>query len=126
LNFDDFNDQYTFFDGSNRFVSNYTCPEKISEPHMIEFTLYGIENEMFHKLHDRLVETMKHIPVSYRIRKVDDIDQIVEAEIFSVPSLYLKDKLLAENSIPEEPALRDEILQLVKVDKSNRNNNNHK
>jgi hypothetical protein len=81
---------------------------------MLEFKIYGIQNDKYYKLLLRLEEAMEKIYSTYRVERIHDVDEIVSSGALSVPALFLHDIPLAENHIPDVEQLRISIRDAIK------------
>lgn len=76
---------------------------------MLEFKIYGIQNDKYFKLLLRLEEAMEKIYDTYNVERIHDVDEIVSSGALSVPALFLHNIPLAQNSIPDVEQLRSSI-----------------
>lgn len=76
---------------------------------MLQFVIYGIENEKYNRLLKELKSTMAEIPLEYEISQVHDIDEIIKSGVIAIPSLYHKNTLIVEENLPESVQLRQII-----------------
>lgn len=81
----------------------------IAKSGMLEFKIYGIQNDKYYKLLLRLEEAMEKIYSTYRVERIHDVDEIVSSGALSVPALFLHNIPLAQNSIPDVEQLRISI-----------------
>lgn len=80
---------------------------------MLKFKIYGIQNDKYNQLLRRLDDAMELIGVSYVVEKIHDVDEIVSSGVLSVPSLFLNNIPLAQNSIPDKEFLKERISQAI-------------
>lgn len=83
---------------------------------MLEFTIYGIENDKFFKLMKQLSDSMSKFPFSYRIQRVTNIDDIIASGVISIPSVYYKSTLIAEEQQTSDKIMRKKIFEAIEND----------
>jgi len=76
---------------------------------MLQFVIYGIENEKYNRLLKELRSTMADIPMEYEVAQIKDVDEIIRSGVIAIPSLYHKDTLIVEENIPEAMQLKQII-----------------
>lgn len=76
---------------------------------MLQFVIYGIENEKYNRLLKELRSTMEEIPMEYEVAQVHDVDEIIRSGVIAIPSLYHKNTLIVEENIPESVQLKQII-----------------
>lgn len=76
---------------------------------MLQFVIYGIENEKYNRLLKELKSTMEDIPIEYEIAQIHDVDEIIRSGVIAIPSLYHKNTLIVEENLPEFVQLRQII-----------------
>ncbi len=86
---------------------------------MLEFKIYGIQNDKYYKLLLRLEEAMEKIYDTYKVERIHDVDEIVSSGALSVPALFLHNIPLAQNSIPDVEQLRISIRNAIDSDTNN-------
>jgi uncharacterized protein YccT (UPF0319 family) len=80
---------------------------------MIEFTLYGIENEKFQRLECLLAIVMSDMHMAYTVEKIHDIDVIVRSGIGVIPSLFYKSNLISGDQVPDIDEFRIRIEKAI-------------
>lgn len=80
---------------------------------MIEFTLYGIENEKFQRLESLLAIVMSDLKMAYTVEKIHDIDVIVRSGIGVIPSLFYHSNLISGDQVPDKDEFRMRIEQAI-------------
>ena len=80
---------------------------------MLQFVIYGIENERFTRLREELISCMEGSPIDYSISQVTDIDSILRAGVVSIPSIYVNNHFIVEDTIPNHCNLKCIIGQSI-------------
>ncbi len=88
----------------------------INKLRMLEFTIYGIENDKFINLMRLLSDAMSTFPLSYKIQRVTNIDDIISSGVVSIPSIYYKSTLISEEELTSVENMRKQILHAIEND----------